>query len=69
MTKVAPIGDTTPIRISESLEGNAADLIKVVREVGFEGIVAKRKDSQYESGKRTGAWSKYRINRGQEFVI
>jgi ATP-dependent DNA ligase len=25
-------------------------------EFGFEGIVAKRKDSVYESGKRTGAW-------------
>jgi bifunctional non-homologous end joining protein LigD len=33
------------------------------------GILAKRKDSFYESGKRSGAWLKYRINRGQEFVI
>jgi bifunctional non-homologous end joining protein LigD len=24
---------------------------------------------KYESGKRTGAWVKYRVNRGQEFVI
>jgi ATP-dependent DNA ligase len=39
------------------------------RSSGFEGIVAKRKDSVYESGKRTGAWVKYRVNRGQEFVI
>jgi ATP-dependent DNA ligase len=37
--------------------------------LGFEGIVAKRKDSVYESGKRTGAWVKYKVNRGQEFVI
>jgi ATP-dependent DNA ligase len=39
------------------------------RSFGFEGIIAKRKDSFYESGKRTGAWVKYRVNRGQEFVI
>jgi bifunctional non-homologous end joining protein LigD len=26
-------------------------------------------DSCYESRKRTGAWLKYRVNRGQEFVI
>jgi ATP-dependent DNA ligase len=32
-------------------------------------FIAKRKDSIYEAGKRTGAWLKYRINRGQEFVI
>src|SRR5262249_40017842 len=31
--------------------------------------VAKRKDSIYEPGKRTGAWVKYRVNREQEFVI
>jgi bifunctional non-homologous end joining protein LigD len=35
----------------------------------LEGIVAKRRDSLYEPGKRTGAWIKYRVNRGQEFVI
>ena len=69
MSKVVPAGDIMPIRVSETLEGKPADLVKIVREVGFEGIVAKRKDSQYESGKRTGAWSKYKVNRGQELVI
>ena len=37
--------------------------------MGSEGIVAKRKDSLYESGKRTGAWVNDKVNRGQEFVI
>ena len=31
--------------------------------------MAKRLDSRYESGLRTGAWQKMRINRGQEFVV
>ena len=35
----------------------------------LEGIVAKRADSVYQPGKRTGAWSKHRFNRSQEFVI
>jgi bifunctional non-homologous end joining protein LigD len=35
----------------------------------MEGIVAKRSDSVYQPGQRTGLWSKYRINLGQEFVI
>jgi len=35
----------------------------VAKEVGFGGIEAKRKDSLYEPG------LKYRINKGQEFVI
>jgi len=32
-------------------------------------LVAKRRDSAYEAGKRSGAWQKMRINLGQEFVI
>ena len=61
-TKAAPIG------LSENIEAALTDLIRVTKEFGFEGIVAKRKDSVYESGKRTGAWAKYKVNRGQEFV-
>jgi bifunctional non-homologous end joining protein LigD len=69
LSELAPGSDTRPTRVSHTLEGNSADLVKIVREFGFEGIVAKRKDSRYESGKRTGAWSKYKVHRGQEFVI
>jgi DNA ligase D-like protein (predicted ligase) len=58
-----------PIGLAETLNANADELIRVAKEFGFEGIVAKRKDSLYESGKRTGAWVKYRVERGQEFVI
>jgi bifunctional non-homologous end joining protein LigD len=58
-----------PIRLSETFETQPGDLIRAAKEQSFEGIVAKQKDSTYEPGKRTGAWVKYRINRGQEFVI
>ena len=61
------VGDT--IRLSEAFETAPAGLIRVAREQSLEGIIAKRKDSLYESGKRSGAWLKYRINRGQEFII
>jgi ATP-dependent DNA ligase len=58
-----------PIALSESLNASPEELVRVAKEFGFEGIVAKRKDSVYESSKRTGAWVKYKVNRGQEFVI
>jgi ATP-dependent DNA ligase len=58
-----------PIELSENIEAAPTDMIRVAKEFGFEGIVAKRKDSVYESGKRTGAWVKYKVNQGQEFVI
>jgi bifunctional non-homologous end joining protein LigD len=58
-----------PIRFSPQLEASLPDLISSIREQHFEGLVAKRKDSLYESGQRSGAWLKMRVNRGQEFVI
>ena len=51
------------------MEGTPAELVRVATEFGFQGIVAKRADSFYESGKRSGAWLKYRINKGREFLI
>jgi DNA ligase D-like protein (predicted ligase) len=48
---------------------SAANLLKFVKQHGLEGVVAKRSDGVYQAGKRTGLWSKYRVNLGQEFVI
>jgi len=57
------------IRIADYVEAAPRDLLAAVREQGLEGIVGKQKDSHYQPGKRSGAWIKYRVNRGQEFVI
>ena len=40
----------SPIALSENIEASPSDLVCVVKEFGFEGIVAKRSDSLYESG-------------------
>jgi len=61
--------NAVPIGLSESIEAGPTDLMRVVKEFGFEGIVAKRRNSLYESGKRTGVWVKYKVNKAQEFVI
>jgi len=57
------------VRITDYFEVPGADMLSAIRAQGLEGIVAKRKDSRYEVGKRTGAWAKYRLNSGQELVI
>jgi ATP-dependent DNA ligase len=57
------------IRIAHHFETSAEEMLLAVREKGLEGVVAKRRDSLHESGRRTGAWAKYRLNRGQELVI
>jgi ATP-dependent DNA ligase len=53
--------ETPLIGLSDTLDTTPAELIPLVKEFGFEGIVAKRKDSCYESGKRSGAWAKYNV--------
>jgi DNA ligase D-like protein (predicted ligase) len=57
------------IKIADYFEAAPNDLLAAVREQRLEGIIGKRKDSVYQPGKRSGAWIKYRVNRGQEFVI
>jgi bifunctional non-homologous end joining protein LigD len=54
---------------SAELPGSAEDVIQAVREVGLEGVVAKRRDSRYEPGKRSGAWQKFKLQQRQELVI
>ena len=51
------------------LDADLPVLIQSVKAQGFEGLVAKRRNSVYEPGLRSGAWMKMRVNRGQEFVI
>jgi DNA ligase D-like protein (predicted ligase) len=58
-----------PIRYSSELRASLTNLVASVKEQGLEGLVAKRRDSKYEPGERSGAWQKMRVNRGQEFVI
>jgi DNA ligase D-like protein (predicted ligase) len=65
-----PLGrNASAIALSESIDATPAELIGVVKEFGFEGVIAKRKNSCYETGKRSGAWLKYKVNKSQEFVI
>jgi bifunctional non-homologous end joining protein LigD len=57
------------VAISEVSDQTASQMLKFVRTHGLEGIIAKRSDSIYQPGLRTGLWSKHRVNIGQEFVI
>ncbi len=57
------------IRYAGHLDGNEDRFVQEVRKLGLEGVVAKRKNSAYEAGKRSGAWVKYKLDREQEFVV
>jgi hypothetical protein len=58
-----------PVRDSAILDASLPDLIQVVKTQGLEGLVAKRCDSRYEPGQRSGALAKMRVNQAQELVI
>ena len=58
-----------PVRLSSVFPTSPSQLVAAARKSGLEGVVAKRGDSRYESGERSGAWVKYKTNKGQELVI
>ena len=67
-TRILPtLGEA--IRHYRELNASLADVVASVRAAGLEGVVARRLDSAYEPGSRSGAWRKMRINVSQEFVI
>lgn len=60
---------TDHVQLSEHFGGSLVKFLQGVKQIGGEGVVAKRLDRSYEPGRRSGSWSKMRINIGQEFVI
>jgi bifunctional non-homologous end joining protein LigD len=49
--------------------GNGLTVQAISRRLGLEGVMAKRLDSPYQPGKRTGAWLKIKNQMRQELVI
>jgi bifunctional non-homologous end joining protein LigD len=56
-------------RLPEIHPGRGRELLAATRARGLEGIVAKRLDSNYLPGGRTGAWLKLKHSLAQELVI
>ena len=57
------------VEFSDELPGTTDQIIDAIGEVGLEGVVAKRRDSRYEPGKRSGLWQKFKVRHRQEFVV
>ncbi|MBO0891426.1 MAG: DNA ligase D [Acidothermales bacterium] len=49
--------------------GEGRPLLRACDDLGLEGVVAKRLDSRYEPGRRSGNWLKVKTVTGQELVI
>ncbi|CAD6515598.1 DNA ligase [Paraburkholderia kirstenboschensis] len=62
-----PVDDSV-LRFSNDFEFSAEDLLKSACDMALEGIIGKRRDSGYMSG-RSATWIKLKCRRRQEFVI
>jgi bifunctional non-homologous end joining protein LigD len=69
LEKLCGAADDPQIRYSGAIGGNANQLLKEVQRLGLEGIIGKLRNSVYEPGRRSGAWTKLKCVDEQEFVI
>ena len=66
---LSTIVNGTRVLNSDPLPGTPAQIERAVRGLQLEGVVAKRRASLYEPGRRITSWIKVKFNRRQEFVI
>jgi bifunctional non-homologous end joining protein LigD len=57
------------VLLSDVLPGSPEHIEEEIRKLRLEGVVAKRRDSIYVPGERTGAWVKVKFSPRQEFVV
>ena len=57
-----------PVRFAEHIEQQGAEMFEQVREMGLEGVMAKKANAAYRGG-RSDHWLKMRVDRTADFVI
>ncbi|MEQ9329860.1 DNA ligase D [Thalassobaculum sp.] len=57
-----------PVYFTDHVDGDPAPMLEKLCDSGFEGIIAKRADARYRSG-RGRSWLKVKCGRDQEFVV
>ncbi|HLS95999.1 MAG TPA: DNA ligase D [Sphingobacterium sp.] len=67
LRKILPSSDT--VLISEEFDTSGTQFLEAARDMGLEGIMAKRKDSRYRLHDRTKDWLKIKASKRQEVVI
>ncbi|MBS1778614.1 MAG: DNA ligase D [Bacteroidetes bacterium] len=57
------------IKLSQAFETSGAEMLEAAKQMGLEGVMAKRKDSTYQVGNRTRDWLKIKASKRQEVII
>jgi len=57
------------IRLSQVFDVKGSDFFRAAKQMGLEGIIAKKKDSTYSPDLRSKEWLKIKVHKRQEVVI
>jgi bifunctional non-homologous end joining protein LigD len=60
---------SSTVRLGEYAAGDGRRLYEQAKAKGWEGLLVKAADSLYESGRRSHAWRKFKLQKQQEFVV
>lgn len=63
------LGSIGNLTVPELLPGDGAEALEYSRKHGWEGVIAKRRDSSYQPGRRSASWVKDKHWKTQEVVI
>ncbi|MFJ4286165.1 ATP-dependent DNA ligase [Paenarthrobacter nicotinovorans] len=58
-----------PLHVSAVLDHDVEDLMTSAADLGLEGVMAKKADSRYTVGRRSGSWIKLKLEQSQEVVV
>ncbi len=65
----ALIQEGSNLALSRHVLGSGKALFELARQRGLEGVMAKRLDSPYQAGKRSGHWIKFRNTKSMSCII
>src|SRR5262245_15066082 len=68
-TALREAGDGSGLLLSDVLPGAPQQIAEAVRQLGLEGVIAKKRRSTYTAGRRSDAWIKVRFAQHQELVV
>lgn len=68
LEQLIPAGQTGTIRLSEEIDADPVELLDQTCSMGLEGIIGKRRDRRYRSG-RLGDWIKVKCIQSDSFLI
>ncbi|MBN0041282.1 ATP-dependent DNA ligase [Cellulosimicrobium cellulans] len=64
------LGDArAPVHVPPAFDGDLDAAMETSRRLGLEGVVAKRRDGTYSSGRRSALWLKLKHAQSQEVVV